>query len=255
MIKTVRNKRLAVDIDGSGDPVLLIHGLGGTTNVWGPQVQALAQKFTTIRIDLEGSGRSAAVGPLSIESWVEDLEALLHAEGLNSVRLVAHSLGTLIAQHFSARRPERVVRLALLGINRAPADARRQVLRKRADGVRSNGLEQIVDSVIEGGLSKETRRSNPLVEAFVRELLLRQSAEGYARSCEAVASADAADIAKITCPVLLVAGAEDTVSPPAVSQTAAAELPNGKTLILESCGHWLPLERPAEVTQALVDFL
>ena len=97
---------------------------------------------------------------------------------MTSVRLVAHSLGTLIAQHFAARYPEQVVRLALLGINRAPVDARRQTLRSRAANVRAEGLEAIVDSVIEGGLSKETRRSNPLVEAFVRELLLRQSAEG-----------------------------------------------------------------------------
>ena len=255
MIKTIRGKRLAVDIEGSGEPVLMIHGLGGTTNVWGVQAQALAKKFTTIRVDLEGAGRSPATGTLSIESWVEDLNALVESERLKQVRIIAHSLGTLIAQHFAARDPERVVRLALLGINRAPVDARRQTLLSRADVVRSGGLEAIVDSVIEGGLSKETRRSNPLVEAFVRELLLRQSAEGYARCCEAVSISTAANISKIKCPVLLIAGAEDTVSPPAISKAVATELSGAQTLVLNGCGHWLPLERPAEVTQALIDFL
>jgi 3-oxoadipate enol-lactonase len=255
MIKTIRGKRLAVDIEGNGEPVLMIHGLGGTTNVWGVQAQALARRFTTIRIDLEGSGRSPPAGTLSIEGWVEDLHALVQAEGLTSVRLVAHSLGTLIAQHFAARYPEQVVRLALLGINRAPVDARRQTLRSRADHVRADGLEAIVDSVIEGGLSKETRRSNPMVEAFVRELLLRQSSEGYARCCEAVATSTAADIGKIRCPVLLIAGAEDAVSTPAISKTVAAELTDAQVLVLDGCGHWLPLERPAETTQALLDFL
>ena len=255
MIKTIRGKRLAVDIEGKGEPVLMIHGLGGTTNVWGVQAQALARKFTTIRVDLEGSGRSPPAGTLSIESWVEDLHALVQTEGLTPVRLVAHSLGTLIAQHFAARYPEQVVRLALLGINRAPVDARRQTLRSRADNVRADGLEAIVDSVIEGGLSKETRRSNPLVEAFVRELLLRQSPEGYARCCEAVATSTAADIGRITCPVLLIAGADDALSTPAISKAVAAELSGAQVLVLDGCGHWLPLERPAEITRALVDFL
>ena len=109
--------------------------------------------------------------------------------------------------------------------------------------------------MIEGGLSRETRRSNPLVEAFVRELLLRQSAEGYARCCEAVSTSTAADIGKIKCPVLLIAGAEDTVSTPAISMAVAAELSGAQTLVLDGCGHWLPLERPAEITQALSGFL
>lgn len=128
-MKTIRNKKMAVEKQGSGEPVVLIHGLGGTTNVWGAQVDDLSRRFTVVRVDLEGSGRSPAASILSVQSWVDDLLALADDEGLSPLRVVGHSLGTLIAQHFTAQNPSRVVRLALLGINRAPVDARRQALR------------------------------------------------------------------------------------------------------------------------------
>ena len=76
----VRGKTLSVEKQGNGDPVVLLHGLGSTANVWEPQVRALSDRFTLLRLDLEGAGRSAATGVLSIASWVDDLKALLDLE-------------------------------------------------------------------------------------------------------------------------------------------------------------------------------
>lgn len=251
----IGDKKLAAEIDGVGEPVIMMHGLGGTTNVWGVQAKALAGKFKTIRFDLEGSGRSPAVSTLSVQGWVDDVSALMRSEGIASVRIVAHSLGTLIAQHFAAAHPERVSRLALLGINRAPPDERRQALRDRAAKVRSEGLEAIVDNVVSAGTSQDARADNPLLEPFARELVLRQPAEGYARSCEAVAASKTADISRITCPVLLIAGADDSISPLRISESVAPTLADAKLVVLEKCGHWIPIERPHEVTRALMAFL
>ena len=55
----VRGKTLSVEKQGNGDPVVLLHGLGSTANVWEPQVRALSDRFTLLRLDLEGAGRSA----------------------------------------------------------------------------------------------------------------------------------------------------------------------------------------------------
>ncbi len=72
-------ERMAVEVDGEGDPVLMIHGLGGTSNSWTPVMGAFA-RFRTIRIDLPGSGRSARVeGPLSIERFVQASQRALAA--------------------------------------------------------------------------------------------------------------------------------------------------------------------------------
>jgi 3-oxoadipate enol-lactonase len=255
MLQEIRGKVLAVEKQGAGDPVVLLHGLGSTANVWEPAVRALADRFTLLRYDLEGAGRSPSAGPLSVEGWVADLAALLDRHEIARARFVGHSLGTLILQHFAVRYPERVEKLALLGVNRAPPEARRQAVRERAAKVRAEGIEAIADAVVKGGLSPHTLAERPEVVAFVRELLLRQDAEGYARSCEAMAAAVAVDPEAIACPVLVIAGAEDQVSPPATGEGLAAELPDAKFVLLQRCGHWLPIEQPAAVNAALGDFL
>ena len=251
----VRGKKLWVETQGSGDAVVLVHGLGSTLNVWEPQVRALADRFTLVRYDLEGAGRSPLVGALSIEGWVQDLKATLDALSIAKARFVGHSLGTLILQHFAVAHPEAVDKLVFIGVNRAPPEARRQAIRDRVARVRAEGIDAIVETVVKGGLSPHTLGEKPEVVAFVRELLTRQPDEGYARSCEAMAAAVAADVSAIAVPVLLIAGRDDNVSPPANSEGLAADLKHAQVRTLDRCGHWHPIEQPAAVSQALREFL
>ena len=255
MMVEVRGKKLSIEKQGNGEPVVLLHGLGSSANVWEPQVRALSDRFTMLRYDLEGAGRSPYAGTLSIDSWVDDLAAILDASEIAKARFVGHSLGTLILQHFAVRHPQRVEKLALLGVNRAPPEARRQAIRERVAKVRAEGIDSIVDGIVKGGLSPHTFANKPEVVAFVREMLTRQPVEGYARSCEAMGAATAADIANIACPVLVVSGRDDGVSPVAIGEGLAAELPSAKFLVLEQCGHWHPIEQPAAVNGALNGFL
>ena len=255
MLVELRGKTLSVEKHGQGEPVVLLHGLGSTANVWEPQVRALADRFTMVRYDLEGAGRSPYAGTLSIDGWVQDLKALLDKEQITKARLVGHSLGTLILQHFAVAYPARVEKLVFIGVNRAPPEARRQAIRERVAKVRADGIDAIVDAVVKGGVSPHTLAQKPEVVAFVRELLTRQPAEGYARCCEAMAAAVAADVDAIKAPVLFIAGRDDGVSPVANSEGLAADLPNAQLRILEQCGHWHPIEQPAAVSQALREFL
>jgi len=186
---------------------------------------------------------------------VQDLKALLDLERIGKARLVGHSLGTLILQHFAVTYPMHVEKLVFIGVNRAPPEARRQAIRERAAKVRAEGFDAIVDTIVKGGVSPHTFEHKPEVLALVRELLTRQPTEGYARSCEAMASAVAADVAAIKAPVLLVPGRDDGISPVANSEGMAAALPNAQLRILEQCGHWHPIEQPAGLTQALREFL
>ena len=251
----VRGKTLSIEKQGQGEAVVLVHGLGSTANVWEPQVRALSDRFTLVRYDLEGAGRSAYAGSLSIDGWVDDLTAILDLHGFSKARLVGHSLGTLILQHFAVKHPQRVEKLVFIGVNRAPPEARRQAIRERVAKVRTEGIDAIVEAVVKGGLSPHTAEQKPEVVAFVRELLTRQPVEGYARSCEAMAAAIVADVANIRAPVLLIAGADDAISPVANSEGLAADLADARVHVLEQCGHWHPIERPAALSRALREFL
>lgn len=255
MLVDVDGKTLSIESQGAGPPVVLLHGLGSTANVWEPQVRALADSFTLLRYDLEGMGRSPAAGPLSIEGWVRGLKRVLDMRGIGRARFVGHSLGTLILQHFAVAFPQQVEKLVLVGVNRAPPEARRQAIRERVAKVRAEGIDAIVETVVKGGVSPHTLAEKPEVVALVRELLTRQPPEGYARSCEAMAAAQAADASRIGAPTLLVAGRDDNVSPVANSEALAADLADARVLVLEQCGHWHPIEQPAALTRALRDFL
>ena len=101
-------ERMAVETDGDGETVLMIHGLGGTSNVWTPVLSALA-RHRTVRPDLPGSGRSHRVeGPLSIERFVQAMERVCAALGLARVHVAAHSLGTIVACHLAVAAPRLV---------------------------------------------------------------------------------------------------------------------------------------------------
>ena len=257
-MSTLFVERIAVEVDGAGDAVLMIHGLGGTSNFWTPVLPALA-RFRTVRPDLPGSGRSHRVeGALSIERFVRALMRVCGAAGVERAHVVAHSMGTIIALHLAVLEPRLVRSLALFGPLTAPPDANRGPIRARGVKARSEGepgMQQIADSIVQAATAGETRSRRPVAVAAVRESLMRQSPEGYARSCEALSEAQPADIMKVSCPALLVTGDEDAVSPPQAVRAIGEKIPGAQVEVLSRCGHWTLYEKPEECSELLKKFL
>ena len=252
---TAGTHQLFVEKTGSGPAVVLIHGLGGATTVYEPQVAALAETHTVLRYDLSGHGRSPYAGSPSIDGWVQELADLLDAEGIEQTALVAHSMGTLVANTFAARYPDRVTKLALLGAVRAQPEQAKAATRGRAGTVRGGGMSAVADTILGAALSKATHADRPVSVAAVRELLLGQDPEGYAGACEALAAAVEPDFAAISAPVLLVTGDEDKVSAVATNEALLSTYPNAQLHVLDGVGHWHSLEDPAAVTSLLAEFL
>jgi pimeloyl-ACP methyl ester carboxylesterase len=105
-------------------------------------------------------------------------------------------------------------------------------------------MAPIADQIIVGGLSPQTRASKPAAVAFVRESLMRQDPEGYARNCEALGGAKAANHARITAPTLLLTGDADGTAAPATAKALAERVAGARVEIIEECGHWATIERP-----------
>jgi pimeloyl-ACP methyl ester carboxylesterase len=245
---------MQVEKSGEGPALVLVHGLGGTGNVWQPQVATLSKRFTVYRPDLAGAGRSSVPASVSVESFVADLIGLLDAEKIERASFAGHSFATLVLQHLAASHPARVDKLLLLSAVRAPADANRQGPRDRAAKVRSEGMLAVADTIANFATAPSTRAGKPAVMTLVREFLTRQDAQGYALTCEALAAAHDADFSRIQCPTLFVTGADDAVGPPAMVEKLAAGLPNARVEIVPDCGHWASIEQPEQVTVALDRF-
>jgi 3-oxoadipate enol-lactonase len=252
--------RIAVEEEGEGPAIICVHGLGGSGNTFTPLMPAMA-RHRVIRVDLPGSGRSQrAEGELSTERYVETL--LRVCERLNVARAhwIGHSMGTIVCQHIAADHPKRVASVALFGPLIAPPDAARTAMKARAVKAREGaaGMQEITQALLQAAISADTRQRLPVAVAFVRESLMRQEGEAYARSCEALAGAQAAAVDRIEAPVLLMTGDEDGVAPPQSVRAMADRLHRSaskRVVVLPRCGHWTPIERPDECQRELRDFL
>jgi 3-oxoadipate enol-lactonase len=248
-------ERMAVEVDGDGEPVLMIHGLGGTSNVFTPLLPAFA-RHRTIRFDLPGSGRSHRVeGPLSLQLFIERTLLVMRKAEVERAHVVAHSMGTIVAAHLAAAEPGKVASLALFGPLLAPPEPARAAIRGRAAEARKGDMQPIADALLQSSVSTETRTRRLAAAAFVRESLMRQDPEGYARSCEALADMQPADTSRIDCPTLLVTGDEDVVAPPQAVRMMGERIAGSRVEVLRGCGHWTPVEKPEECTGLLKRFL
>jgi pimeloyl-ACP methyl ester carboxylesterase len=251
--------RLAVHVDGEGDALVMVHGLGGTSNVWTPLLPALSH-YRVVRPELPGSGRSNKAhvldqGPLTIDRLVASVLRVCGALRIERAWFAGHSLGTIVCMHLAVREPGLVRGLALFGALAAPPDPARANIRQRAGKARAEGMANIADTIVQGTLSASTRETQGVAVAAVRESLMGQCPEGYARTCEALADAQPADVSQIQAPALLVTGDEDPIAPAQGLRTLASKMQNARAEILPRCGHWTTYERPAECASLLKDFL
>ncbi|MFP3243009.1 MAG: alpha/beta fold hydrolase [Paraburkholderia sp.] len=250
-------RNVAVEVEGDGQAVVCIHGLGGSSNNWTPVLSAF-EGMKVVRPELPGSARSVLPSErLSIDLYVDTLAGVLGELGVSKAHVVAHSMGTIVAQHLAIRHPELVKSLALFGPLLAPPEQGRPGIQARAALSREKGIagvQEIADAIVKGATSAETKAQRPVTIALVRESVMRQSPEGYAQSCEALAGAQAAEVEKISAPTLLVTGDEDGVGQPVAVKAIGERIAGSKVTVLSGCGHWTTFEKPAECADELKAF-
>jgi len=256
--------RMAVDARGSGDPIVFVHGLGGSMNAWTTLLPVLG-RWRCVRPELPGAARSRRAhalgeatphgGVLSVAVHVQAVLRVFEALGIGRAHVVGHSFGTIIAQHLAAQEPSRVRSLALFGAMAEPVPAQRENMRARAAAARERGMFEIAEAISDAALSASSRESLPLAVAYVRDSIAAQDAEGFARNCLALAEARAARAELIRCPVLIVNGDEDAVTPLSGARQLADRLPGARLEALGRCGHWPTLERVADSQRLLRGFL
>src|SRR5438105_14892688 len=104
---------MVLEVDGQGDALVMLHGLGGTSNTFFPQMSLLASRLRVIRPHLPASGRSSLSGPLSIQGLTVDVVGTVRPLSTERPHLTAHSLGASVCLHVALRYPHPVARLAL----------------------------------------------------------------------------------------------------------------------------------------------
>jgi 3-oxoadipate enol-lactonase len=240
---------------GEGPPVVFIHGLGGSSNVWHGVMQAMQQHDHCVAMDLRGHGRSNGRGQFSIEGWAKDVERLISHLELPGATVVGHSMGSLVAQYLAWKRPELVDRLVLVGgISYFHPDTNDAYV-ERADQVEKDGLDDLVDAWLDGAVSPQSHAVHAGGVGLLRELFLRNEPQHYAKACRALAKAPKIRREEIGQPTLVLTGAHDRSTPLAMSEELKRSIPVSRVQVLPRVGHWSPVEDPDGLAAAILDFL
>ncbi|KPV77641.1 uncharacterized protein RHOBADRAFT_51468 [Rhodotorula graminis WP1] len=256
----IRGRPLFVEVAGRGPPLIALHGLGGSTNLF-PLADDLSSRFTVVRFDFEGAGQSPLDGEttrMDVEGLVEDVVAVLDyaAPGEDEAVLFGHSLGATVALHLAATHPNRVSRLVLScpGLARAGNPEAVKMSLALAATARSKGTFEMADFTAKKNLRPSPTRPEL---ALVRTAMQQSSREGYALACEMLARTPEPDWRQVVAPVLLVAGREDRISSVEAAETIRGCLTasKGATVVAVDAGHQPAVECPDVVLALLEDFL
>ena len=242
---------------GEGPALVLMHGLGGSTEVWKQVAAEFRREFRVVSIDLRGSGRSdKPAGPYSLELLLEDLAGLSAALGLAPMTLVGHSLSGILALAYAARHAPDVTAVVGVGTVANPSEEARALMRERAERARDGGMSDVARGVAERGSDPTWRSRDALAFATFREAVAAHDPEAYASLALLVAGLDvSAELSQVTIPVLLVAGETDIVCPPESVRATVERLPNATYASMNETGHLLPLERPLELARLFGPFV
>jgi len=257
---TVDDATIDVATDGSGEPVVLIHGFPLSREIWDPQVEKLAQRNLTIRPDLRGMGQSSVPdGPYLMETLAGDIAAVLDAIGIERATIVGHSLGGYVAMAFCRMYTERVQRLALV-CSRLAADQpevakNREDLADRAE--REGRMDAIVDAFVPRLFATATLEERAPAVTQARALAMKNDPRGAAAMLRGMAQrVDSYDIAEeLAMPVLIVAGAADQGVTLTEAEDVRRAFPHAELRVMHRSGHVPMLEEPEALSEALLEFV
>lgn len=242
---------------GSGEAVILIHGVGLNADAWHPQIAELSKTHRVIALDILGHGESGlAEPPVALSSYVEQVADLLASRGIAAANIVGHSMGGLVAIGFALAHPKRTLRVAALNSVYNRSEEKRAAVQKRAQEIADTGTAGNIEEPLERWFGP--RPAQPPIAQSVRNWLNAASPQGYASAYGIFATSDDAYVGKlsqITVPSLFATGTGDLNSTPEMAHAMASEVSRGKTLVLEGERHMMNLTNPEAVNAALHDLL
>lgn len=251
---------LAADLDvvqvGSGRDLVLFHSLLTDRTAFDQVVPALAKTHHLTLVNLPGFGGSAPAGP-AIEDYADRVAGLFPALGLpRATDLVAMSFGGFVGTALAARHGHLVDRLVLVDTAAAFPEPAKAPLRAMAERAEALGMQAVVDVAIRRMFTDGFIAAHPDVVEERTAVLLKAEPTSFATACRALAALDLRPaLPRIEHPTLVVVGALDVTTPPALARALAAGI-RGATLIeIPDCAHCPPIEQPAAFVEAVETFL
>lgn len=232
--------------DSEYPPMLLVHGAGASRLVWPAELRRLPPTGA-IAVDLPGHGKSPGPASDTIDAYAAALIALLDALGIEQVITCGHSMGGAVVQQMALNHPDRVAGLVLVATGAK--------LRVHPDllALSQHDLSAAAARLDDWMWGDQADTS---LKALARKELIALppgTLHSDYRACDAFDSRN--HLSHIVAPTLVIAGSSDRMTPPKFSATLAASIPHAESVTIAGTGHYIILEQPEAVAQAVTGWL
>ncbi len=249
------------DAHGDGEPVLMIMGLGGSSDAWARLLPHVSAGHRAITFDNRGTGRSPGItAPLTMKGMVADALAVLDAAGERSAHVIGISMGGMVAQHLALDHRERVRSLVLACTTAVGLRGQPPVRMLAASALRPLlGPKRTWELVKPSLYAERTRREHP--ERIREDLKIRNGRPTPSLTFLAQLAAipwhdTRGRLAELDgLGVTIIHGAEDALVPPARADELAVAIPAAQLVMIPACGHMLTTDAEQESATAVLAHL
>ncbi len=261
----VNGINLAYETHGTGEPLLLISGIGYDRWQWHKMVPGLAAYFTVIVFDNRGVGQTdKPAGPYTAQLLADDTAGLITALGYERAHVMGHSMGGYIAQALALSHPGKIDKLILAATNfggphHIPVTPEAMAV---LTDVKSDPVTRFKNGLGVSTAPSYAEKNPDVIEAWLAWRLHNPIDPAAYQAQLAIGLTLLADSAcfegklkNVHAPALILFGTYDQVVPPGNAELLAREIPHSTIEILPEAGHFFPIETPAAANDAVVRFL
>ncbi len=244
---------------GEGEPLIILHGVFGSSDNWQTLGKTFSEKFKVYLADLRNHGKSPHSDAFSYDLMVEDISKLMQNEGLTKTNMIGHSMGGKVAMAFATKFPKKIKKLVVVDIAPKYYPPHHQQI---FEGFKSVKLDQIksrkeADDQLSGVIS------NFGIRQFILKNLYRSSEGNFQWKLNIAAIEKAANeigsnpnpSATFEGSSLFVAGSNSDYILESDRKAIQSAFPNSEFVTIEDAGHWVHAEKPSELKEAVLSFL
>jgi pimeloyl-ACP methyl ester carboxylesterase len=261
MLIEVDGHQTAVEREGRGPPLVLLHSLLTDMHAFGLVLPDLVRRNTVIRIALPGFSGSAPMiangpGP-AIDDLADRLASVMIALDCGpETTVMGNGLGAFASVALAIRHGAQFRGLIVANGGAAFSGDRSTAFDTMSGLVEQGGMGRVVDTAVQRIFPPEYLTAHPEVVEQRRAALEQIDPQAFADWCRALAKMDLrADLGRIDNPTLVIAGERDETTPVEMSEDLAGGIPGATLTVISGCGHCPQLQRPAELVEAVAAFL
>ena len=247
----------AYTVEGQGDALFLIHGIGARRATFAKLVPDLKDRFTCISYDLRGHGESPVPdGRFGLDDLVDDLEALRAKLGIDRAHFAGHSLGGMIGPAYARRHPDRVLSLGLWSTAAFRTEDDSAKVRGVVGAMREKGIGQVLDTLTARWFTDAFVTAHPEVIDWRKRQVMDTPPDVFLNVFDIYAETEMGPwLHEVTAPAQIITGENDGGCNPRLNRLIQAALPGSDLVILPELKHAIFIEATDQVAPHIRRFL